>query len=357
MARPNDTGKEGGSAKRSDRSREPQTRPVEPGLAGLHEIVLHGHRVFYREAGSGPVVVLVHGITSTSATWANVLPYLAERFTVIAPDLLGHGESAKPRGDYSLGAYASGIRDLLMALGHERATFVGHSLGGGVAMQLAYQFPEHCERLVLVSSGGLGRDITALLRAASLPGSELVLPLLVNERVLGAGRLVGRVLRRVGLRVHTDLEEVLRGHASLSDGEARAAFIHTLRTIVDPWGQRVDASDRLYLAQAIPFLILWGERDPIIPVEHAREAHQLVPGSRLELFPNAGHFPHLDDPLRFLGLLIDFMETTQPADVHADRWGELLRSGAGKLASRPGPSAAVPLRRPAKSAASRRSTG
>jgi pimeloyl-ACP methyl ester carboxylesterase len=357
MARPNDTGKEGGSAKRSDRSREPQTRPVEPGLAGLHEIVLHGHRVFYREAGSGPVVVLVHGITSTSATWANVLPYLAERFTVIAPDLLGHGESAKPRGDYSLGAYASGIRDLLMALGHERATFVGHSLGGGVAMQLAYQFPEHCERLVLVSSGGLGRDITALLRAASLPGSELVLPLLVNERVLGAGRLVGRVLRRVGLRVHTDLEEVLRGHASLSDGEARAAFIHTLRTIVDPWGQRVDASDRLYLAQAIPFLILWGERDPIIPVEHAREAHQLVPGSRLELFPNAGHFPHLDDPLRFLGLLIDFMETTQPADVHADRWGELLRSGAGKLASQPGPSAAVPLRRPAKSAASRRSTG
>jgi pimeloyl-ACP methyl ester carboxylesterase len=357
MARPNDTGKEGGSAKRSDRSREPQTRPVEPGLAGLHEIVLHGHRVFYRAAGSGPVVVLVHGITSTSATWANVLPYLAERFTVIAPDLLGHGESAKPRGDYSLGAYASGIRDLLMALGHERATFVGHSLGGGVAMQLAYQFPEHCERLVLVSSGGLGRDITALLRAASLPGSELVLPLLVNERVLGAGRLVGRLLRRVGLRVHTDLEEVLRGHASLSDGEARAAFIHTLRTIVDPWGQRVDASDRLYLAQAIPFLILWGERDPIIPVEHAREAHQLVPGSRLELFPNAGHFPHLDDPLRFVGLLIDFMETTQPADVHADRWGELLRSGAGKLASQPGPSAAVPLRRPAKSAASRRSTG
>ena len=136
----------------------------------LREIVLHGHRVFFRSAGSGPVLVLVHGITSTSATWANVLPYLAERFTVIAPDLLGHGESAKPRGDYSLGAYASGIRDLLLALGHERATFVGHSLGGGVAMQLAYQFPEHCERLVLVSSGGLGREINALLRAASLPG-------------------------------------------------------------------------------------------------------------------------------------------------------------------------------------------
>jgi pimeloyl-ACP methyl ester carboxylesterase len=331
MARSNDTPRGGRAAKRSEPSREPQTRPPQPGLDGLHEIVLHGHRVFYRAAGSGPVIVLVHGITSTSATWANVLPYLAERFTVIAPDLLGHGESAKPRGDYSLGAYASGIRDLLLALGHERATFVGHSLGGGIAMQLAYQFPEHCERLVLVDSGGLGRDITALLRAASLPGSELVLPLLVNEQVLGAGRMVGRLLGRVGLRVHTDLGEVLRGHASLSDGEARAAFLHTLRTIVDPWGQRVDASDRLYLAQAIPFLILWGERDPIIPVEHARAAHRLVPGSRLELFAGAGHFPHLDDPLRFVALLIDFMDTTEPANVDPDRLGELLRDGVGEL--------------------------
>ena len=179
-------------------SLSPRAEPEEDafgGAAPLGEIVLHGHRVFYRSAGSGPVIVLVHGITSTSATWANVLPYLAEQFTVIAPDLLGHGESAKPRGDYSLGAYASGIRDLLIALGHERATFVGHSLGGGVAMQLAYQFPEHCDRLVLVASGGLGREIGALLRAASLPGSELVLPLLVNEQLIGAGRAVGRAAR------------------------------------------------------------------------------------------------------------------------------------------------------------------
>src|SRR4051812_21428263 len=263
----------------------------EPEPGGLHDILLHGHRVFYRSAGCGPVVVLVHGITSTSATWADLLPSLAERFTVIAPDLVGHGESAKPRGDYSLGAYASGIRDLLIALGHERATFVGHSLGGGVAMQLAYQFPEHCERLVLVSSGGLGRDITALLRAATLPGAEFVLPVLVNERLIDAGRTVGRLLSRVGLRVHTDVGEVLRGHASLSDGEARSAFLHTLRTIVDPRGQRVDASDRLYLAQAVPFMIVWGERDPIIPVEHALTAHRLVPDSRLEIFAGAGHFP------------------------------------------------------------------
>jgi pimeloyl-ACP methyl ester carboxylesterase len=318
--------------------------------APLGEIVLHGHRVFYRSAGSGPVIVLVHGITSTSATWANVLPYLAEQFTVIAPDLLGHGESAKPRGDYSLGAYASGVRDLLIALGHDRATFVGHSLGGGVAMQLAYQFPEHCDRLVLVSSGGLGREIGLLLRAATLPGSELVLPLLVNDQLIGAGRAVGRLLGRIGLRVHTDVGEVLRGHASLSDGATRSAFLHTLRTIVDPWGQRVDASDRLYLAKAVPFLLVWGERDPIIPVGHARAAHRLVPGSRLEIFPNAGHFPHLDDPLRFVRLLNEFMRTTEPAQVDSGRWSELLRSGGESAA-------AVPLRRPAKRAAGRRSTG
>jgi pimeloyl-ACP methyl ester carboxylesterase len=316
---------------RARRSAPPLDRnsgPVAAEPEALREVVLHGHRVFYRSAGRGPVLVLVHGITSTSATWSKVLPYLAERFTVIAPDLIGHGESAKPRGDYSLGAYASGIRDLLIALGHERATFVGHSLGGGVAMQLAYQFPEQCDRLVLVSSGGLGREISMLLRAASLPGSELLLPLLVDERILGVGRGVGRVLRRIGLRVHTDLGEVLRGHASLADHEARAAFLHTLRTIVDHGGQRVDATDRLYLAQAIPFLIVWGERDPIIPVEHALAAHRLVPGSRLELFPDAGHFPHLDDPLRFVRVLNDFIDTCQPAQVHVGRWGELLRSTA-----------------------------
>jgi pimeloyl-ACP methyl ester carboxylesterase len=332
MSRANSTSRsEGRHLGSSKLPLESNSGTAAPELGALREIVLHGHRVVYRSAGSGPVVVLVHGITSTSATWAKVLPYLAERFTVIAPDLIGHGESAKPRGDYSLGAYASGIRDLLIALGHERATIVGHSLGGGVAMQLAYQFPEQCERLVLVGSGGLGRDITALLRAASLPGSELVLPLLVNDRVLGAGQAVGRALGRVGLRVHTDLGEVLRGHASLSDREARAAFLHTLRTIVDLGGQRVDATDRLYLAQAIPFLLVWGERDPIIPVKHAVAAHRLVPGSRLEIFPDAGHFPHLDDPLRFVRVLIDFIDSSEPAQVHPGRWKELLRNNADQV--------------------------
>ena len=293
---------------------------------GVKHKQLHGHRVAYREAGSGPVIVLVHGITSTSATWTKVMPYLASRYTVVAPDLIGHGDSAKPRGDYSLGAYASGVRDVLVALGHDKATFVGHSLGGGVAMQLAYQFPERCERLVLVSSGGLGRELNFLLRAATLPGSEYVLPFLAHGRLLDVGRAVGAALDRLGLQTGTDIAEMARGHASLEDRDARQAFVHTLRTMVDPGGQRVNATDRLYLAEHVPFLMIWGERDSVIPVSHGRNAHELVPSSRLEVFSGAGHFPHMDEPQRFLDVLSDFMEDTEPADMPLERWRELLRS-------------------------------
>jgi pimeloyl-ACP methyl ester carboxylesterase len=293
----------------------------------LKETALHGHRIAYRSAGSGPAIVLVHGITSTSATWERVMPYLATRFTVIAPDLLGHGQSAKPRGDYSLGAYASGVRDLMVSLGHERATFVGHSLGGGVVMQLAYQFPERCERLVLVDSGGLGREVNFLLRAATLPLSEVVLPVLASTRMLDAGRGVGRLFGRLGLHAGTDMAELAKGHASLADAESRAAFVHTLRTIVDPGGQRVNASDRLYLAQNVPFMIVWGERDPIIPVQHGRAAHELVPTSRLEVFEHAGHFPHVDDPQRFLDVLLDFIDSTEPAKVDQEAWRDMVKSG------------------------------
>src|SRR4051812_7678272 len=301
---------------------------------GLKEIQLHGHCVAYRSAGSGPVIVLVHGITSTSETWERVMPALAKQFTVIAPDLLGHGGSAKPRGDYSLGAYASGVRDLLIALGHERATFVGHSLGGGVAMQLAYQFPERCERLVLIDSGGLGSEVNLLLRMATLPGSEFVLPLLASEQVLGVGRGVGRIFGRLGLRVGTDIAEMARGHASLADRDARAAFVHTLRTIVDPTGQRVSANDRLYLAEQVPFLIIWGRRDRIIPVAHAHAVHERVPTSQLEIFEDAGHFPHVDDPQRFIEVLTEFMDTTEAADIDPERWRELLQKGEAGVSSR-----------------------
>ncbi|MEA2352567.1 MAG: hypothetical protein QOJ14_981 [Thermoleophilaceae bacterium] len=291
------------------------------------EITLHGHRVTYRRAGWGPVVVLIHGITGSSKTWEDVIEPLAENYTVVAPDLLGHGESAKPRGDYSLGAYASGIRDLIAAIGHDRATVVGHSLGGGVAMQMAYQFPERVERMVLVSSGGLGREVHLLLRAAALPGSEIVLPLLASPGLIGRLDGVGALLGRLGLRAGADLDEMWQGFSSLADPGARAAFIHTLRTILDPGGQRVSAVDRLYLAAEMPSLIMWGERDPIIPFRHGVNATETMPGSRLVTFPDAGHFPHRQDPKRFVRELTDFIESTEPGDTRDERMRELLREG------------------------------
>ena len=292
------------------------------------EITLHGHRVSYRQAGWGPVIVLIHGITGSSDTWLEVIEELAEDHTVVAPDLLGHGESAKPRGDYSLGAYASGIRDLLAALGHDRATVVGHSLGGGVAMQMAYQFPERVERLVLVSSGGLGREVNILLRAAALPGSEFVLPLLTARPIIERTTSIAGFFRRLGLRPGADLEEIWTGFCSLCDVEARAAFVHTLRGIIDPGGQRVSATDRLYLAAEMPSLIVWGERDPVIPFRHGLRASEAMPGSRLVSFPGAGHFPHRDDPRRFTAELLDFMEDTAPSVIPETRLRELLREGA-----------------------------
>jgi pimeloyl-ACP methyl ester carboxylesterase len=304
-----------------DRSSRGHAHPVH------EEITLHGHRVSFRRAGWGPVIVLIHGVAGSSETWAPAIDLLAEKYTVVAPDLIGHGESAKPRGDYSLGAFASGIRDLLQAIGHERATIVGHSLGGGIAMQLAYQFPERCERLVLVSSGGLGREVNFLLRAATLPGSEWVIPVLASQRVLDVGGWVGRLAGRAGLRAGSDLEELWRALASLHDAGARQAFVYTLRSIVDSGGQRVSARDRLYMAKEMPTLILWGESDRIIPLHHGEEAHEAMPGSRFESFAGAGHFPHRDDPVRFARTLDEFIRSTEPAEITEERVRQMLREG------------------------------
>ncbi|HWF32840.1 MAG TPA: alpha/beta hydrolase [Solirubrobacteraceae bacterium] len=309
-------------AKQAATAASTRSRRADPDQPQLRKMKLHGDQIAYRVAGSGPPLVLIHGITSSSATWVRVIPSLARNFTVIAPDLIGHGDSDKPRGDYSLGAHASSIRDLLVALGHERASVVGHSLGGGIAMQFSYQFPERCERLALVDSGGLGRDVSILLRAATLPGSEFVLPALAATRLLDAGRLAGRMLGKVGLRARTDIEEIARGHATLADAATRSAFVHTLRAVVEPSGQRVDASNRLYLAAHIPFLLIWGERDSIIPVAHGLATHEALPSSRLELFAESGHFPQLDEPERFIEVLVDFLESTEPAPPGA--WRELL---------------------------------
>ena len=287
-------------------------------------IQLHGQPVTYHLLGQGPPLVLLHGITSSSETWRRVMPALARNHTVIAPDLLGHGKSAKPRGDYSLGAYASGVRDLLLALGYPRATVVGHSLGGGIAMQLAYQFPERVERLVLVDSGGLGREVNLILRSATLPGAELVLPLLCAPLVQDAARVVSRAFGKLGFRPNADVQGIAEGFASLTDLDARRAFLHTARGIIEPTGQRVSARDRLYLAAEMPTLIVWGRRDPMIPVQHGIDAHDLMPGSWLSIFEDAGHFPFNDDPTGFADLLERFIGSTDPAEFSEEHVRDLL---------------------------------
>jgi pimeloyl-ACP methyl ester carboxylesterase len=295
-----------------------------------NELTLHGHRIGYRSGGSGPALLLLHGITNSSETWEHVAPLLAQRFAVIAPDLLGHGESAAPRGDYSLGAHATGTRDLLTALGVGRVTVVGHSLGGGIAMQFAYQFPERCERLVLVSSGGLGREVHLLLRAAALPGADYVLPALTSAGLVGVGRSVGGLLRLLRMAPGEDLEVLARGFASLDNAGSRQAFLHTVRSVIEPGGQRVSAQDRLTLTALLPTLIVWGERDSIIPVGHGEAAHAAMPGSRFEVFPDAGHMPHNADPERFAALLTEFCEATDAAQLTADHWRPLIDSGTDK---------------------------
>ena len=291
----------------------------------LQYATIHGHEIAFRREGSGPLLVLLHGMAGSSATWRHVIPTLARRFTVVAPDLLGHGDSAKPRTDYSLGAYASGVRDLVAALGHDRGTLVGQSFGGGVAMQMAYQFPERCERLVLVGSGGLGLEVNPLLRALSLPGAALALPFGCRPLVRDLGRGAARFLARRGRRVGPVLDEIGRSYASLVHEDARRAFVQTLRSVIDLHGQRVSASDRLYLTAEVPTLIVWGTHDPVIPVAHAHAAHASMAGSRLELFDGVGHYPHCEDPARFVRVLEAFVDATAPAQVSGERWREILR--------------------------------
>jgi len=275
-------------------------------------ITIHGRAVAVRQLGSGPVILLVHGIAGTMHTWDAVADDLAEHYTVVIPDLPGHGASESSNGDYSLGAYASGLRDLLDALGHTSATVVGHSFGGGVAMQFAYQFPKHCDRLVLVSSGGLGSEVNVALRAATLPGAELVLGIISHQRVIDAAGAVGRLASRIGVTPPRDIVESARSYASLAESEPRKAFVQTVRAVMDRHGQRVSASDRLTIIDHIPSLIVWGTDDRIIPVWHAIRAHEALPGSRLELFEHAGHFPHVSDPARFVDVMESFLAGAGP---------------------------------------------
>lgn len=308
----------------------PEPQPQRNHTPMLRFRTIHGYRRAFRIAGSGPALLLIHGIGDNSTTWTPVHSRLAQRFTVIAPDLLGHGLSDKPRADYSVAAYANGMRDLLSVLDVDKVTVVGHSLGGGVAMQFAYQFPQLLERLILVGAGGVTRDVNIALRFASLPvGGEalallrlpLVLPVLQT-----AGRLLGGALGSTGLG--RDMPNMLRILADLPEPTASAAFTRTLRAVVDWRGQVVTMLDRCYLTESVPVQLIWGEQDAVIPVSHAHMAHAAMPGSRLEVFAGSGHFPFHDDPERFVDLVEEFIDATPAAEYDHALLRDLLIRGS-----------------------------
>jgi pimeloyl-ACP methyl ester carboxylesterase len=277
--------------------------------AELKYLELHGDRIAYRDAGTGETILLIHGMAGSSDTWRAMIPALAKKYRVVAPDLLGHGRSDKPRGDYSLGAFAVWLRDLLDELGVTRATIVGQSLGGGVAMQFVYQHPDYCQRLVLISSGGLGPDVGWTLRLLSAPGAELIMPIIAPPPVLKAGNKLRSWFSSVGVQSPRGAE-IWSAYSSFADSQTRQAFLRTLRSVVDYRGQAVSALNRLHVASELPIMAIWGDKDQIIPVSHAYAAQEVRPESRLEVLEGVGHFPQVERPAEVVDLLDDFITST-----------------------------------------------
>ena len=280
---------------------------ISDATANLKTVTLHGDRVAYRDEGTGEVLLLVHGMGGSSNTWSGVIPLLAKKYRVIAPDLLGHGDSDKPRGDYSVGAFAVLLRDLLDELDVPRVTVIGHSLGGGIAMQFAHQHRQYCDRIVLISSGGFGDDVGRVLRLLSLPGSELVLPVIASRPAILAGNAV---------RALMGSSDRFKARPSLSNRDNRQAFLRTLRSVVDFRGQAVCALNRLGFHGVLPALIISGDEDRVIPVEHARAAHRMLPDSRLHIMSGVHHHPPTERPEAVARLINEFVATT-PEDTLA----------------------------------------
>jgi pimeloyl-ACP methyl ester carboxylesterase len=294
----------------------------------VQTVVIHGHERAYVKAGTGPVLLLLHGLGCDHTTWLPVLARLSRHFTVIAPDLLGHGRSAKPRYDYSIAGYANGMRDLLTVLGVDKVTVVGHSLGGGVAMQFAYQFPERTERLVLVAPGGMGPEVSPLLRLVSLPGAGIVMGALTSKPVRPFGRIALGALAGAPIPRLRDTGELASIYQNLADRATRTAFRHVVRGVIDWRGQIITMTDRAYLTQHMPMCVVWGEDDTVVPVAHAAVASEAAPDAWVEVMADSGHFPHRDHPERFVRILRAFVAETAPATYHRGRWRAVLRRGS-----------------------------
>lgn len=306
------------------------------GAAEVEFITIHGKRRAYVKAGSGPALLLLHGLACDHTTWDRVIPLLARKYTVIAPDLLGHGLSDKPRADYTLGGYANGMRDLLTVLGIDKVTVVGHSFGGGIAMQFAYQFPERTQRVMLVSSGGLGREVTPLIKLIQVPGWEGAMRLLTMPGIRHVETSALRALASYGagpLRKYTrDLDEAAAIVDSWRDRRTRFAIRHLVRAVIDWRGQIVTMSDRAYLTETMPMAVVWGREDQVLPVRHSSNVAALAPEAAVTVLPDSGHFPHRDHPEEFARLLDRFVATTAPSVYNRSTFRRLLRQGSSTSA-------------------------
>jgi pimeloyl-ACP methyl ester carboxylesterase len=291
-------------------------------------VTVHGHRRAFVKAGTGPVLLLVHGLACDHTTWDRVIGELAKRYTVIAPDLLGHGLSDKPRADYTVGGYANGMRDLLTVLGIDKVTVVGHSFGGGVAMQFAYQFPERTERLVLVDAGGLGAEVTPIIKAIQMPGWETAIRVLTRPGLRHAVKAAMRAGARLDSAVTRDLDEVADIFETWKDARTRFAIRHLVRAVIDWRGQIISMTDRAYLTEAMPVCVMWGRDDQILPVKHAESAATVAPHAQVTVFDRSGHFPQKDHPEEFVKVLEEFLASTEPFEYDRDALRELLLRGA-----------------------------
>jgi pimeloyl-ACP methyl ester carboxylesterase len=268
-----------------------------------------GSRIAYVECGpsAAPAVLLVHGLLSDSGTWSEVVEPLAARgLRVIAVDLLGHGRSDKPPGLYQLDDFALMLDGFMAALGLESATLCGHSLGGAIAIHFGYHYPKRVERLVLVSAGGLGREVSLALRLLAVPGAERL-----TSAVMGR-RPVQRVLRspavhRVFHVTPARLVNLRRIGGSLFRPDARAAFFRSLRGVIGPHGQLGSFIEMEYLEAKLPTMLVWSQRDVIIPVAHAHRTHAHLPGSKLIVFTGGGHEPHRRNAEEFAAAVADFV--------------------------------------------------
>jgi pimeloyl-ACP methyl ester carboxylesterase len=247
--------------------------------------------------GAGDPVLLVHGVGADQTTWERIpLELQAAGRSVITIDLLGHGHSGAGGTDFGLPAHAALVRDLLDHLAIARVHLVGHSVGGGVSMQFAAESPERVSSLTLISSGGLGREVSPSLRAALLPGTASSIGIMTHPTVTRPMRQIIRFLDRRGISSRDFSERTVDALERLQDDGRRTAFLGTLRGVVGLSGQRLSVLDHLEVLDPKRLLVIWGDSDPMVPVDHGRRLHALLPGSRLVVIPGAGHEPYIDEP-------------------------------------------------------------